>query len=762
MDRIIHCIAHDHDWRITLFAALICMGGLLVATRVMQRMRTRDPARRRRSVILAVIIGALSIWATHFVAMQGFVAGVPVRYDTGLTLASLGVALAMIALTIGSTMLGRGPQWRMLAAVVAVVGVGAMHYLGMAAIRAPAHISWDPGLVAASIIAALAIGCPTAFFYRRGGPVRLIVTAACLSATVIVLHFVGMAAINVSPDFSIANDQGLSSGAIKILLGSILLLICGVGVALGVMDLRSATTSLRRIREAVDAMPDGLGFYDSKDRLVLWNARYAEVNPELEPHLIVGLTFREALRIGIDEGRYPEAAGREEEWLNERIKARRQLSSSIEQQVTGGRWLRIQDRRTSEGGTVTVCSDITDLKRDAQALAEARDAAESANVAKSQFLANMSHEIRTPLNGVIGLSQALSKTDLTHEQREMLDLMQASGKTLQTLLSDILDLARVESGKLELTEDAFELATAVREAAQLYAENAREKHLDFHVDIDLEDDVWILGDAVRLKQVLTNLISNAVKFTSKGFVGLIVQRGADREGSPVLRFTVEDSGIGFDAATRARLFSRFEQADGGITRRFGGSGLGLSICRQLAEMMGGDLDCESEPGSGAAFILTLPLRPAQPPMPREQSARQPAVAAQERPVRVLVAEDHPTNRRVIELILAQTPAQIVIAEDGAQALEAFRSAAFDLVLMDMQMPIMDGLTATQEIRLHEATMGLDHTPIVMLTANAMPEHVAAGRAAGADHHLAKPFNAAELLGIVASPASLLADCAKAA
>ena len=562
MDRIIHCIAHDHDWRITLFAALICMGGLLVATRVMQRMRTRDPARRRRSVILAVIIGALSIWATHFVAMQGFVAGVPVRYDMGLTLASLGVALAMIALTIGSTMLGREPQWRVLAAVVAVVGVSAMHYLGMAAIRAPAHISWDPGLVAASIIAALAIGCPTAFFYRRGGPFRLIVTAACLSATVIVLHFVGMAAINVSPDFSIAYDQGLSSGAIKILLGSILLLICGVGVALGVMDLRSATTSLRRIREAVDAMPDGLGFYDSRDRLVLWNARYAEVNPELEPYLIVGLTFREALRIGIDEGRYPEAAGREEEWLSERIRARRQLSSSIEQQVTGGRWLRIQDRRTSEGGTVTVCSDITDLKRDAQALAEARDAAESANVAKSQFLANMSHEIRTPLNGVIGLSQALSKTDLTQEQREMLDLMQASGKTLQTLLSDILDLARVESGKLELTEDAFELATAVREAAQLYAENAREKHLDFHVDIDLEDDVWILGDAVRLKQVLTNLISNAVKFTSKGFVGLVVQSGVDRDGSPVLRFTVEDSGIGFDAATRARLFSRFEQADG--------------------------------------------------------------------------------------------------------------------------------------------------------------------------------------------------------
>ncbi|ASE40442.1 ATP-binding protein [Brevundimonas vesicularis] len=762
MDRIIHCIAHDHDWRITVFAALICMAGLGVSTHVMHKMGRRDPDRRRRAILLAVMIGALSIWATHFVAMQGFVAGVPVRYNPFLTVASLGIALAMIGLTIGSTLMGKGRMWRVLAAVIAVAGVGAMHYLGMAAIKAPAHISWDPGLVALSIIAALAIGGATAFFYRRGGLLRLLATTTGLSATVIVLHFIGMAAITVTPDPTVAADQGLSSEAMRLLLAAILLMICTAAAVLGMMAYISRATALRRIREAVDAMPDGLGFYDSKDRLVLWNARYAEVNPELEPHLVVGLTFREALRIGIDEGRYQEAAGREEEWLNERMQARRQLSSNSEQQVAGGRWLRIQDRRTSEGGTVTVCNDITDLKRDAEALSEARDAAEAANVAKSQFLANMSHEIRTPLNGVIGLSQALAKTDLTAEQREMLDLMQASGKTLQTLLSDILDLARVESGKLELTEDAFELATVVREAAQLYAENAREKHLDFHVDIDLEDDVWILGDAVRLKQVLTNLISNAVKFTSKGFVGLIVQRGADRDGSPVLRFTVEDSGIGFDAATRARLFSRFEQADGGITRKFGGSGLGLSICRQLAEMMGGDLGCESEPGGGAAFILTLPLRQTQAPSRKEPAPAQPAVVEQARTIRVLVADDHPTNRRVIELILAQTPTQIVIAENGAQALESFRADTFDLVLMDMQMPIMDGLTATQEIRLHEATMGLDRTPIVMLTANAMPEHVAAGRAAGADHHLAKPFNAAELLGIVAAPTSLMKDRARAA
>jgi signal transduction histidine kinase/CheY-like chemotaxis protein len=762
VDRIIFCIARDHDWRITLLAALICMVGIGVSTRFMERTPPRDPGARRRAVVMATIVGALSIWATHFIAMQGFVASVPVRYDLGLTLASLAVALAMIGLTIGSTQLGKGPAWRVMAAVIAVAGIGAMHYLGMAAIKGPAYITWDLGLVAASIVGAMIIGGTTSFFYKRGGVANLLMTTTGLSLTVMVLHFVGMAAITVVPDPAVLHDRGLSPTAMGVLVGVVLLLMCGVGGALSVMAYVARSTDLRRIREAVDAMPDGLGFYDSKDRLVLWNARYAELNPELQPHLVVGLTFREALRIGIEQGRYDEARGREDEWLNARIRARRQLSSNIEQQVGGGRWLRIQDRRTSEGGTVIVCNDITDLKRDAEALAEARDAAEAANVAKSQFLANMSHEIRTPLNGVIGLSQALAKTDLTPDQREMLDLMQASGKTLQTLLSDILDLARVESGKLELTEDAFELAVVVREAAQLYAENARQKHLDFHVDIDLEDGVWVMGDAVRVKQVLTNLISNAVKFTSQGFVGLIVQRGQDRDGNPVLRFTVEDSGIGFDAATRERLFSRFEQADGGITRKFGGSGLGLSICRQLAEMMGGDLDCESEPGSGAAFILTLPLKPCAAPQAEEPAGAAPEHADASRAVRVLVADDHPTNRRVIELILAQTPARITMAENGAEAVEAFRADAFDLVLMDMQMPIMDGLTATQEIRLHEAAMGLARTPIVMLTANAMPEHVAAGRAAGADHHLAKPFNAAELLSLVATPTAIIKDRAQAA
>nr|WP_307363687.1 ATP-binding protein [Brevundimonas sp. SORGH_AS_0993] len=776
MNSIISCITREHDWRVTLIAALICFVGLGASTFLMERTGSNDSAKRLRFVAIGSIMAALAIWATHYTAMQGFVAGVPVRYDPVLTAASLAIILATVGLTVGATLIGKGRLWRGLVALIAVSGVGAMHYLGMAAIRGPAQISWNPTLVAASLVLAAAMGVTTAFFYRRGGLGRLGVTAGGLSLTVLTLHFVGMSAIVLTPDPTVVAYQGLSEGALRLLLAAVLLLIGVGGAALGAMAYMARATALGRIREAVDAMPDGLGFYDSRDRLVLWNARYAEANPELQPHLAIGLTFSQALRIGLSKGCYANALGREEAWLAERLEARRNLSADIEQRLSDGRWLRIQDRRTSEGGTVTVCTDITALKRDAEALAEARDAAQAANIAKSQFLANMSHEIRTPLNGVIGLSQALAKTELSVEQREMLDLMQASGRTLQTLLSDILDLARVESGKLELNEDAFDLTQTVREAAQLYLPNASEKNLALHVDLALSDDLWVRGDAVRLKQILTNLISNAVKFTSKGFVGLTVQRTQSADGAPWLQFTVEDTGIGFDAATRDRLFSRFEQADGGITRKFGGSGLGLSICRQLAEMMGGRLDCESEPGCGAAFILSLPLVECAAPSARTQPAKPqgetptgeapaPSPAGgtvQARDLRVLVADDHPTNRRVIELILAQAPVQVVIAENGAEAVEAFRTQDFDLVLMDMQMPVMDGLTATQEIRLHEAATGGARTPVVMLTANAMPDHVAAGRAAGADHHLAKPFNAAELLAIVTDPGALLQDEAVAA
>ena len=763
MDRFFASLSQGHDWRLIVLAAMASVLGLCASFWLMSRAWTWGAKRGRAPGLLAAFTAAGTVWASHCLVMQSFIgsAEAPVTYDPALTLLSLAIGMAAIPLSVGASLLEDSRRMKAVGGLLGLLGVAAMHYIGLAGLRTPAAVEWNLPVLAASVLLSAVVTTSAGFTYRRGKARSLALLSLADALAMTLLYCLSLAAMTLNAEVAVPYAPGVSTSVIDgVTLAAAVIIIWAVGLTAWMNHL-SRTGALKQLRDAVESMPDGMAFFDTEDRLVLWNARYAAVNPELAVHLKPGLSFREILQIGIDEGRYDDAIGREEEWLEERLTVRRQTFVSLEQRVLGDQWLRVQDRRTGEGGVVTVCTDITDLKRDAEALALARDAAQSASVAKSQFLANMSHEIRTPLNGVIGLTQALAKTELDAEQQEILDLIQSSGRTLQTLLSDILDLARVESGKLELSEDDFDLARTVREAAQLYAENARDKHLDYNIDIDVGEDLWVRGDSVRLKQILTNLISNAIKFTEKGFVSLTVQRGRLRDGAPALAFAVEDTGLGFDADTRDRLFQRFEQADGGITRRFGGSGLGLSICRQLAEMMGGDLDCESAPGGGSTFILTLPLISAA-KTGGEVAAAPAGPVSGDRRIRILAADDHPTNRRVIELILAQADAEVTLVENGREALDAFRVGVFDLVLMDMQMPVMDGLTATQEIRLHEAAMGAARTPVVMLTANAMPEHIAAGQAAGADRHLPKPFDAADLLAMAADPAALLRDQAQAA
>ena len=750
MDRILYCIAFQHDWRWTLAAGLICIFGVGTVYQLLGRARSAVGPRRRNLALLAALTGGLSVFSTHYLAMQGYDAGGEVRYAVWATISSFFMAFASIGLACLATLARNGPIARAIGAALAVSGVAAMHFLGVAALELPGLIVWQGELVAAAVIGAIALASASAAFLYGRASWRRFAAGGCGALSVVVLHFGAMAAMSLEPRLGTeVAPWTLSAGVMTVVL---IAMVAGIAALAGLaiwMWWMSRASALSQLRQAIEAMPDGLAFYDGEDRLVLWNTRYAEVNPELSTNLQRGMTFREIVQIGLDEGLYSDAKGREAEWLEERMNTRAVRATTMEQRIAGDRWLRVSDRRTVAGGTVTICTDITELKRDARALAEARDAAQAANSAKSQFLANMSHEIRTPLNGVIGVAQALANTDLSAQQAEMLELIQSSSRTLQVLLSDILDLARVESGRLELTEEAFDLGRAVREAAQLYETSAREKGLQFFVEITPDVDRWIAGDVVRLKQILTNLVSNSVKFTAQGFVCLTAMTGPVRNGQPTLRFAVEDTGIGFDSDTRNRLFSRFEQADGGITRKFGGSGLGLSISRQLAEMMGGELDCESEPGGGSSFMLTIPLRFAEAPATPvvEDSA---LAAGDDRRLRVLLADDHPVNRKVVEMILAQAEIDLTSVEDGAQALNAVRDGDYDLILMDMQMPVMDGLTATREIRLHETAMGLPRTPVVMLTANALPEHIASAEAAGADRHLAKPFDAGELLELVIS------------
>ncbi len=372
-------------------------------------------------------------------------------------------------------------------------------------------------------------------------------------------------------------------------------------------------------------------------------------------------------------------------------------------------------------------------------MAAAKVEAEAANDAKSTFLATMSHEIRTPLNGVLGMAQAMAADDLPGEQRARLHVIRQSGETLLTLLNDVLDLAKIEAGRLELEAIAFELGELVHGAAATFASVAQAKGLAFSVDIEPARGRY-LGDPNRVRQILHNLVSNSLKFTEAGEV-----RVAAAHGPRGLTIEVRDSGVGMDAAALSRLFQAYGQGDASMTRRYGGTGLGLSICRQLADLMGGAISAASTPGEGSIFTVTLPMERLGDERPAADGAPPPALgAARIDTLRVLAAEDNAVNRLVLKTLLAQAGVEPLMVEDGAQALQAWRDGDWDLILMDVQMPLMDGPSAARAIRLLEATSGRRRTPILALTANVMAHQIAEYAAAGMDGAIAKPIRAADL------------------
>jgi PAS domain S-box-containing protein len=400
--------------------------------------------------------------------------------------------------------------------------------------------------------------------------------------------------------------------------------------------------------------------------------------------------------------------------------------------------------------------DVTERLASEAEMAESKAAAEAASKAKSEFLANMSHEIRTPLNGVIGVAGALAETALSAQQREMVELILTSGRTLERVVSDVLDLSKIEAGRLELDIQPFDLRRQLDGLLMLFRARAEEKGLQFHVVYGKAAQGWYCADVVRIKQVLANLVSNAIKFTTKGKVEVAIDvHDLDGREDQVLDLEVRDTGIGFDEGFRTGLFQRFSQADGSITRKFGGSGLGLSICKALIEMMDGDIGATSEPGRGSQFKVSIPLLRgrdigAGQGAATEIEEHQGRPAPRSAPLRVLLAEDHAINQKVVELILQPLGVILVKVENGAEAFRAFEAGEFDLILMDMQMPVVDGLQATRAVRGLEALdAARPRTPIIMLSANAMPQHREAAIAAGADLHLPKPVTPASLLSAVA-------------
>ena len=704
------------------------------------------------------------IWSMHFIGMLAYHAGMAVQYDPVLTSASVLVAVvcSTLALRIG-TRPGLSLTGIAKSGVVLGGGISGMHYLGMASMEMDAVIQYDPALVGASVVVGITAASAALWIFSHlsalpAPRVNLTLGAALVMGLAVCgMHYTGMAAATMVPLSTHAPATAGSAGwlAFGVGIGTVLIL-CTALIAL-LLDYRFAmyrqtearletlvqarTAELARkeelLRTVMDSLPDPIVVSDAAGRPLLHNLASA----------------RERGFETVDAALSASGSGDAQDDLFTEVvqTARPILNHEREDRLNGeARW--VLDTRVpllgdgGVSGVVQVCRDVTAQKQAKAALVAAKEAAEASTRSKSEFLANMSHEIRTPMNGVIGMTSLLLDTDLDTEQKDFVETIRTSGDALLTIINDILDFSKIEAGKIDMEIAPFDVRDCTESALDLVAQTAANKGVELAYVIEEGVPGRVVGDVTRVRQVLVNLLSNAVKFTAEGSVCVRVDADpvdVEAGGQTMLRFAVEDTGVGIPDDKLEFVFESFSQADASTTRRFGGTGLGLTISRRLVDMMGGEMSVESEEGVGSTFRFSVSAEVAASERRVFLRPDHPALKGR----RVLIVDDNRVNREILTRLAERWGMPADTHTSGADAVRAATVALregrpYDAVLLDMQMPGMDGLAVARALQdlLQEAP------PVtVMLTSiNWDASHREAARAAGIHEVLYKPTKPALL------------------
>jgi two-component system, sensor histidine kinase and response regulator len=702
----------------------------------------------------------IGIWSMHYVGMLAFRLPIPVQYDWPTVLLSL--FAAMLASGIALFVASRKQMGYLLIIVGGVFMGGAiagMHYIGMAAMRLPAMCHYSAGIVIISVVLAIMISFVAlwlTFQFRgekRSGGWRKALSALVMGAAIPVMHYTGMAAASFTPsilmDRDVLHALSISSLGTAVII-VVTFMILGLTVLTSLIDRRFSAqafaleSSEKRARQILETSFDAFVEMDAGGRILVWNAQ-AESAFQWSQTEIIGKDLSEAIiprnyREGYEQEIRQLLASGQGTARNRRFET---IASSKD-----GREMPVEItisamRHDQSHHFAAFVRDLSERKRFEHELREAKEAAESANRSKSDFVANMSHEIRTPMNGIIGMTDLALETELSQEQREFLGMAKGSADSLLSLLNDILDFSKIEAGKLDFETIDFLLRDTLDDTIKVLGLRGQEKGLELACRILPEVPDGLQGDPTRLRQIVVNLVGNAIKFTAAGEVIVQVEVQEETEAEATLHFSVRDTGVGIPKEKQQTIFEAFTQADSSMTRHYGGTGLGLAISSRLVKLMGGRIWVESETGRGSTFHFTVRFQ-----MQKLSSRKYEPIGVEKlRELSVLIVDDNSTNRRILQEIVLGWQMKPTLSESGPEALTVLERAAtkgtpFALILLDAQMPGMDGFSVAERIK-QDARLG--GSTVIMLTSAGLRGDAARCRELGIKAYLTKPIKRSSLL-----------------